>query len=50
MNVQNTGAIRRPKLTLPYGGRAISGSTQNKRTTSTLSIHELRRLVAHMVD
>ena len=47
MNVQTTGAFKRPKLSLPFDGRANSGAAAGER--NTLPEHELRRIVAAMI-
>lgn len=50
MNVQTIGAFKRPKLSLPFGGRTHPGAPTREPIASTLSDHELRRIVASMID
>lgn len=50
MNVQTTGASWRPRLSLHFGGRSKPGAATTERRSPTLSDHELRRIVAAMVD
>lgn len=50
MNVQNQGATMRPKLSLPFGAAPKPGAAAHERRRATLSSHELRRIVAAMVD
>lgn len=50
MNVQTQDAPARPKLSLPFGARPKPGTAANERRHATLSNHELRRIVAAMVD
>jgi hypothetical protein len=48
MQLHETGAARRPRLGLPFGGRLRP--KQPDRTRSVLTDLDLRRLVAEMVD
>jgi len=50
MNVQTIGAFPRPKLSLPFGKRPSPAENASGRHSATLSGHELRRLVAAMID
>lgn len=50
MHVQTMGALGRPKLSLPYGGRTKPEAVANERRSHTLADHELRHLVAMMID
>ncbi len=50
MNVQNQGAPARPKLSLLFGAGPTPRPAANERRRATLSSHELRRIVAAMVD
>jgi len=49
MNVQTMGAMKRQPL-LHIGGRANPAATTTARRSSILSGHELRRIVAAMID
>lgn len=50
MNLRNTGAEWRHKLRLTFMDRRSPGSNPPQRGPVGLSEHELRRLVAAMVD
>jgi|GEM_PF-3154867 len=50
MNIENTRAARRPKLSLSFPGRQEPVARPSGRPSSLLSAFELRRLVAAMVD
>ena len=50
MNVMNTRAPARPKLSLRYGGNPVRDSAQETAQKMNLPSLELRRLVAAMVD
>jgi hypothetical protein len=49
MHVQTAGATMRPTLALDFGGRAERAATGERRSP-TLSVQDLRRLVAAMID
>ena len=50
MNITNTGAQKRRTLSLPFGGKRDTGAQPNERAPATIPTHELRRLVAAMID
>jgi hypothetical protein len=50
MDLNIVGASKRPKLTLPFGGRAYQKSPASDPGQFPLSGPELRRVVAAMVD
>ena len=50
MNTDTVGAIKRPKLSARYGGTGKRSVPSGQYRSPTLSTHELRRLVAAMVD
>jgi hypothetical protein len=50
MKLNNTGAYKRRTLSLPIGRKPISKARLHKRAPSDIPGHELRRLVAAMVD
>jgi hypothetical protein len=50
MNVQSVGAAKRPRLSLPFGGRTDTNQAAANSAASTLSGHELRQAVAQMID
>jgi hypothetical protein len=50
MNTQTQGAPVRAKLSLPFGARSKPSTVADERRRATLSSHELRRIVAAMVD
>jgi hypothetical protein len=50
MNTQPTGAQTRRTLSLHFGGKRTAEALDKKRPYSDLPSHELRRLVAAMVD
>ena len=47
MHLSNTGAVKRHKLSLPFG--RPDHNRDDKRAAATLSTIELRRVVAEMV-
>lgn len=49
MNHMNIGAFRRPGPFPPAEGGKNRAGTRARRTSPTLSAHELRRIVAEMV-
>jgi len=49
MNLYN-GASKRPKLSLPFGGRPASARGHAEYGPAIIPAHELRRIVAAMVD
>ena len=49
MNLQNSG-VKRPKLSLHFGGRPAAKPAVTKPDPAILADHELRRLVAAMID
>jgi hypothetical protein len=50
MNLNTDGARKRPKLSLPFGGRQSGGSRPSERSVPEITDLELRRLVASMID
>jgi hypothetical protein len=50
MNTQFSGAQARRRLSFNFGGKHIAKARKHKRAGSELPAHELRRLVAAMVD
>jgi hypothetical protein len=50
MNVQTIGASKRARLTLDFGGNSKPHGASADRRSPTLPGHELRRLVALMID
>ncbi len=50
MNLHTSGAEKRPKLSLAFGGRPTKEEVHNGHTIAELKGMELRRLVAEMVD
>lgn len=50
MNYKNTGANKRQKLSLRYGGESNERTTGHIGAVAILSRLELKRLVAAMVD
>jgi len=50
MNTNIFGASRRPKLTLDFSRPGDRRTAQRKSAEGSLSGHELRRLVAAMID
>jgi len=50
MNTQITGAQTRRKLSLQFGGKRLANAHEVKRAQCEIPNHELRRLVAAMVD
>ncbi len=47
MDIETIGASKRPKLSLSYGSTL---GLKAERRASTLPDHELRRIVASMID
>ena len=50
MNTDTVGTPKRPKLSPRYGEKGNPGMSSGQYRSPTLSTHELRRLVAAMVD
>jgi len=50
MNTDTHRAQRRPTLSLNFGAKGIPSAPAGDYRSPTLSTHELRRLVAAMVD
>lgn len=50
MNTDITGVNKRPALSLPFGGREKTKAPALAGASPILTGHELRRLVAAMID
>jgi hypothetical protein len=50
MKIDTIGAVRRPKLSLDFAGKAKTGASGCRRGAAILPSHELRRIVAAMID